>query len=217
MTSAGDDHDPARDAATLALLTAGDPDGLRQLLLDHGGTVRNGLRRSFGRVLDDSGLDDALATAVVNIWQARLTFNPDHGTLRAWLFVIARNCALNLLASRRADPVSIDELDLLLTDLRCAGAEAERLRLALDVQRCLRTMPRRMRAVLNADLAAGGTAPTPALALQLGTTVNTIYVARSRGRLQLRQQLQRLGYSIETPRRSLSRPTATPDPEPNLG
>jgi RNA polymerase sigma factor (sigma-70 family) len=214
---AANSADEARDRVTLSLLIADHPDGLRRLLIDHGGTVRNGLRRMFGRALDASDLDDAIGTAIANIWQARLTFDPSHGTLRAWLFVIARNCALNLLATRRVDTVSIEDIHLLMPDLRCSVAEAERLRLSLDVQRCLASMPARMRTVLNADLAAGGTAPTPALAQRLGTTIGTIYVARSRGRLILRQELHRLGYMVEAPRRTQPHFDPSADPEPRLG
>lgn len=229
MTNRSDNHDDAahnpsptaaeagrmRDVTTLALMVADDPEGMRRLLLDHGGTVRNGLRRTFGRTLDNSDLEDALGAAIANIWQARLRFDPKQGTLRGWLFVIARNCALNLLATRRPELVSLDQLEILVPDLRNPAAEAERLQLALDLHRCLTRLPTQSRVVLNADLAAGGTASTTELAASLGTTVNSIYVARSRGRLLLRKQLHRLGYSVNS--RPLNAPHPITDPELRLG
>lgn len=211
------DADPAssRDQETIRLLAVGDAEGLQRLLSDHGGTVRLGLRRTLGRSLDEHDLDDALNAAVTNIWQSRLVFDPSQGTLRAWLFVIARNCALNLLATRRPDTVSLDRLGALPPDLRHPGADADRLRLALDVQRCLNEMPEQLRAVLGADLAAGGTASTTDLAERLGTSTGAVHVARSRGRVLLRKKLSRLGYEIEPAPRAERGPTT--DPEPRLG
>jgi RNA polymerase sigma-70 factor, ECF subfamily len=205
----------ARDQQTTALLAVGDAEGLRQLLVDHGGTVRQGIRRAFGRALDEHDIDDVLNAAVTNIWQTRLLFDPSQGTLRSWLFVIARNCALNLLATRRPDTVSLDRLGTLPPDLRHPSADADRLRLALDVQSCLSEMPEQLRAVLGADLAAGGTASTTELAARLGTSTGAIHVARSRGRVLLRKKLGRLGYDIEPTPRAERGPTT--DPEPRLG
>ncbi|MCU0864665.1 MAG: sigma-70 family RNA polymerase sigma factor [Planctomycetes bacterium] len=209
------DRSTTRDQQTRELLAAGDAEGLRRLLSDHGGTVRLGLRRALGRALDEHDLDEALNAAVTNIWQSRLVFDPSQGTLRSWLFIIARNCALNMLATRRPDTVSLDRLGTLPPDLRNPGAEADRLRLALDVQRCLSEMPEQLRAVLGADLAAGGTASTTDLAARLDTSTGAIHVARSRGRVLLRKKLSRLGYEIEPAPRAERGPTT--DPEPRLG
>jgi len=41
-----------RDRRTLRLLADGDPNGLRRLLRDHGGTVRARLQVDFGKVFD---------------------------------------------------------------------------------------------------------------------------------------------------------------------
>ena len=206
--------DPARDAATLALLANGDPEGLRRLLGDHGGSVRSGLKRAFGRALNDHDIDDSIGLAVIRVWQSR-TFDATKGTLRAWLFVIARNAAINLVAARRREPESLEQLGLLLPDLTHGTADAERLRLSIDVQNCLEAMPEQSRRILTADLAAGGVAATETLAARLGTSAGAIYVARSRGRRLLRKHLEKLGYTIENPRRQPHRPE--PEPKPRFG
>ena len=90
--------DQGHDAITARLLAAGDPDGLRRLLVDHGGRVRGALQRAFADALDASSIDEALSQASQRAWRAGARFDPARGSLRAWFYVIALNCARRLLA-----------------------------------------------------------------------------------------------------------------------
>jgi RNA polymerase sigma factor (sigma-70 family) len=193
---------PGRDPATVALLQKGDQRGLRQLLEDHGGLVRERLRRRFPRVLDDSELDEALNLATIQVWRAASTYDPAIGPLRAWFSVIANNCALKLLAQRKRAGFTLGH-DLDQEEATRAPAAAAlssaRQRLMSDTLACLERLPPLQRAILQADLAAGGTAPAAALAEQLGTTHNSIYVSRLKGLRSLRRMLAQMGHHAPEP------------------
>jgi DNA-directed RNA polymerase specialized sigma24 family protein len=155
--------DPDRDALTVELLRAGDPEGLQRLLQDHGALVKCRLIKDFGKVLDGSEIEEAMSVMTVSIWHAAARFDSQKGTLRAWALVIARNCALRLLA---------------------------------DLQTCIAQLPRLQQAVLRADLEAGTAMPAGELAARLGTTPNSIYVSRLKGRQGLRIAMQAMGHSF---------------------
>lgn len=184
----------SRDHETLRLLKAGDAEGLTRLLDDHGPHIQAHLRRKFHGALDPWQIEDAVSLAAVRAWQSAKNFNPALGRLRAWFAVVARNCALSLIAKKRSESfVPLDEADpsafgYIATD------ELERMRLVLDVHRAIEQLPNLQRLVLLADMNAGSTLPGPELARRFGTTLSSIYVARLRGRHRLRKLLWRMGY-----------------------
>ena len=191
---------PGRDQETARLLAAADPEGLRRLWLDHGGRVRETLRREFQSVLDESEIDDAMSQASQRVWRSGARFDPMRGSLRAWFYCIARNCTLRVIESKRAQSAvtfveNLDDLQVQVAhggDDGSAGPEP----FARDLYRCIDRLPAQQRAVVLADLAAGGTAETGHLIEQLGTTRNSIYVARNNARKALRAMLQAMGYDL---------------------
>ncbi|MBP8299519.1 MAG: sigma-70 family RNA polymerase sigma factor [Planctomycetes bacterium] len=190
--------DPDRDALTVELLRAGDPEGLQRLLQDHGALVKCRLIKDFGKVLDGSEIEEAMSVMTVSIWHAAARFDSQKGTLRAWALVIARNCALRLLEVRRRTILrSESDLDLLAAkSTQRHPPTAERLRLLADLQTCIAQLPRLQQAVLRADLEAGTAMPAGELAARLGTTPNSIYVSRLKGRQGLRIAMQAMGHSF---------------------
>jgi RNA polymerase sigma factor (sigma-70 family) len=200
---APEDVKPAcpRDAETVRLLQAGDPAGLRRLVEHHAGRVLGLLRAEFRRVLAEPDLDDALAIAVQRAWRQVAAFDADRGTLRAWFHVIARSSALRILQRARRD-VSLPLPEAVaaaaeVEEERDSSKEAVRGRFLADLASCLRALRPLQRAVVEADLAAGGTANSAELAEQLATSRNAVYVSRSTGRKALRQALVGLGYRFE--------------------
>jgi len=188
-----------RDPDTAAKLRVGDDEGLRQLLEDHGGIVRMRLRQTFHRMLDDSEIDEVLAMTSIRVWRAARRFDPDRGTLRAWLSVIARNCGFRLLEQRRAEPriERIADMDTLEVPADTNQlSPKERSKLLEDTLACVRQLPAMQRAILLADFDAGAPAAAEQLAARLRTTVNSIYVSRHRGRETLRKALKSLGYRM---------------------
>lgn len=184
-----------RDQVTLDQLIQGHPDGLRRLLSDHGGVVRAYLVRKFADIFDHWEIDEAMSLAAIRVWQSAPRFDASLGRLRAWFAVIARNCAMKLLAQRNGERlVPIDCIDASRLGLATSFSEAERLRLIVDVHRCIDELPRLQRAVLLADLNAGAPLAAPVLAERFGTTIQSVWVSRSHGRRTLRAMLARLGY-----------------------
>lgn len=196
MTS--EDH---RDTVTARLLSSGDPEGLRRLLADHGGTVRWTLTREFSKVLDQLQIDDALSQASQRVWKSGHRFDPARGTLRAWFYVIARNCARRLLERQRSDATfrQVDDLDAHARRPSDAAVPTPPSPFVQDLRRCIDQLPRLQRAVVLADLAAGGSAPAAELAAELGTSANSVYVSRTNARKALKAALGRLGLQQDPP------------------
>lgn len=191
---------PDRDGDTVARLLRGDPDGLRQLLLDHGGTIAARLRKDFTRVLDDHEIDEAMSAMTVRIWKAAPRFDATKGTLRAWASVIARNCALRVLEQRRnlRSQTTADLDGLPLRSGLGTKMPAERERLLADLRACISELPTLQRAILEADLEAGDTVPAADLAARHRTSANSIYVSRQKGRKSLLQALRARGHELDT-------------------
>jgi DNA-directed RNA polymerase specialized sigma24 family protein len=107
----------------------------------------------------------------------------DHeiGLARTWNFIVARSSARHLIVPRstaaEAQPVPQDPF-------------------LADVLACLHALSPQQRAVLLADLAAGGTESPTVLARRMHTTRNTIYVARALGRKALRAALLKRGHVL---------------------
>lgn len=192
---------PDRDGDTVARLLRGDPDGLRHLLLDHGGTIAARLRKDFSRVLDDHEIDEAMSAMTVRIWKAAPRFDATKGTLRAWASVIARNCALRVLEQRR-NLRALPTPDLDERAFRSAmetRVPADRERLLADLRACISGLPALQRAILEADLEAGDVVPAADLAALHRTSPNSIYVSRQKGRKSLLQALRARGHELGTP------------------
>lgn len=193
---------PGRDAETMALLRRRDQQGLRFLLADHGGIVRERLVRRFYPQLDHSEIDEALSQALHQVWLAAPQFDPTLGTLRGWFAVIAQHAASKALTRRR--PAWLHLSDRL--DERAEASNVHALHLAglhdlvHDTRACIELLPHLQRDVLRADLAIRGTADSELLAKGLGTTPATIYAARSQGRSAVIEMLKRSGHRIGQPR-----------------
>jgi DNA-directed RNA polymerase specialized sigma24 family protein len=180
-----------QDRVTARLLAAGDPEGLRRLLTFHGGRVREAVRAEFPG-LDGALLDDVMSLASLRVWRAKHRYVANRGSLRAWLLVIARSCAVRLLAERNREGLTFSAC----LDGTPAPGEIDpaRVEIIRDVRTCISQLPNQQRAVLFADLAAGGLALSSDLARELGTTGRSIRVSRANGLRQLREALRKLNY-----------------------
>ena len=147
-------------------------------------------------MLDDSELDEAMGLCTIRVWLAATRFDAALGTLRAWFSVIARNCALRILVERRRRALELraDMDQVLFTPAQPTPPTANRKLLLADAHACLYRLPFLQRAVLLADLEAGGAAPAEALAQRLCTSPNSIYVSRLKGLRALRKALERVGH-----------------------
>lgn len=194
---------PERDAETARLLAAGDPEGLRRLLIDHAGKVRGALHKEFCHVLDQLQLDEALNQASLRAWRSGGTFDGNRSPLGVWFYVIARNCARRVLEYKLLhDKVPLhDNLDgepapeAGRTEPDEAAEPPKKDGFIADLYHCIAGLQAQQRDVILADLAAGGTASASELAKRLKTTRNSIYVSRTNGRKALRAALEALGHA----------------------
>ena len=199
-----------RDNATLALFVDGNPEGLRRLLLDHGGRIRWTLEVDFKRLLNRADIDDAMSQASQRVWRARQRFDPRRGTLRAWFYVIARNCALRILEAKTHSALKfVGDMNLVVSkDVPPTEREfdvpasPQRQRFVHDLHRCIAALPGQQRDVILADLAAGGLADTKHLVADLDTTPASIYASRAKARAALRHALSALGHPSQVRQRA---------------
>ena len=173
-----------RDRETVELLRQRDVEGLHRLLADHGGWVRDRLRREFSGALDDYHVDQAIREAVQHAWHAAAEIDLERGGLVGWLLVLGRAAAVRRLArQRRRHGRSVARVE---AEASAVVAMAQRLDALAPFLVQLQPL---QRAVLMADFAAGGTASARDLARRLATTVNAVYVSRSNGRRKVRAAL----------------------------
>lgn len=194
-----------REALTVRLLVEGDPEGLRRLVLDHGPTVRRVLLKEFRDALDEQQVDEAMSQAAQRAWKSRGRVDPRVGTLRAWLLVISRNCARRVLQTKRRGGALayVDDLDSGSANGAASLPDVEIPRplveppFVADLRRCIEALPRMQRAIVLADLAAGGSAPGKELAASLKTSTNSVYVSRNHARRALRKAMLDFGHDFD--------------------
>ena len=87
------------DAAIVALLCQGDQAGMEELHRRYGGMIHYIVR---GILPDPRDVEECISDISMGVWQGAKGFDPERGSLPAWLTAIARNTAVShLRASRR--------------------------------------------------------------------------------------------------------------------
>lgn len=200
MVDAGP-HPTTPDIDIVALLKQRDQSGLRRLLQNYGAKIKWYLRKEFKGSLDDSGVLDALNQAAFRAWRFIDSFDSKKGTLRAWFYKLARNCALSILQqqNRERAHVQVEDWDwpsfaALHTPEDQEPTPAHR-RFLEDLWTCIGKLSPLQRGIILADLKAGGDAADAGdLAAAFHTSKNSIYVSRSVARKALRDGLILLGH-----------------------
>jgi RNA polymerase sigma-70 factor (ECF subfamily) len=155
MTSTANDTQRRERWGELLCRAAADDDAaFAELATELQSFLRGRLRkchatRELFRIPDD--VEDAVHDALLAVWQKRATYNPA-GHAVAWLWVIARNCAVNILRRRsRHRAISLHDRDGKLLD-----------NLAVDpVQPSARVSANEPRRHLRRDLARALSAAEP--------------------------------------------------------
>jgi RNA polymerase sigma factor (sigma-70 family) len=90
------------DESLLAGLGSGDPDAAADFL-------ERFQRRVFGLTFailrDRAAAEEAAQESFVRAWRHASAYDPRRGTVAAWLLTIARNVSINMLPTRRFDPI----------------------------------------------------------------------------------------------------------------
>ncbi len=121
------------DAAAVARVAGGDTEALRELY-DRYGRIVYGMTY---RVTKDPQLaEEATQDTFVTLWRRAENYDPERAKLTTWLFVIARNRAIELVRARARVPEPQDDVDPAgeepdVADLIALGDDAERIARAL--------------------------------------------------------------------------------------
>jgi RNA polymerase sigma factor (sigma-70 family) len=191
-----------KDVEIALQMMDGDEDGLRELLRRFGPRVRGFLKSTYGDVLAEPELAEALNVAAYNVWRFARRYDETKGTLASWFVRIAQNAARNLLRGELRhthkeleydpgyDPASNNEGE----SEPSTEADPEAQQRVQDLEEGIEQLPPLQRAITKADLAAGAPADAGRLATIHGTSKNSIYVSRAKARESLRKHMIRRGH-----------------------
>lgn len=198
------------DVDIALMMMEGNEEGLRALLRKYGGKVRGALRRRFGTVLDEDQLDEALNLAALRAWRFAHRYDDKLASLGVWFWSVTRNVAKNILREElrwnhgelEFDP-EYDPAEWAADDGEeeaPAENEARQKKLLADFHTVVGALPPLQKAIIEADLAAGGPAGAAALAAKHGTTKASIYVSRNKARATIAKEMVRLGHYQDEPK-----------------
>jgi RNA polymerase sigma-70 factor (ECF subfamily) len=134
-TRRGSGDDAARDEMRLKRVEGGDQQAMTELFDQYSGMVYSVALR----VLKDPGqAEDVMQEIFIQVWRNPNAFVSGRGSLGAWLAVMARNRAIDLLRRRRPTD-SVD--DVVLASSTDLGSEVERNRMIEKVRGVLKDLP----------------------------------------------------------------------------
>ena len=120
------------DDRILALLSAGDAEGITLLQQQYGSMVRYIVR---GILHDARDAEECISDVYLRVWERFAGFDQARGTLAAWLTAVARNAAVDRLRQRRPPDQRWEETDGAAPspeDELLRRERAEQLRRAVD-------------------------------------------------------------------------------------
>ena len=94
------------DEKILALLSAGDAEGVTLLQKQYGPMVQYIVR---GILRDAQDTEECVSDVFLHVWERFASFDRAKGTLAAWMTAVARNAAVDRLRRRRAPDEAWDE------------------------------------------------------------------------------------------------------------
>ena len=144
-------------------------------------------RYLYGLTHNAAEAEDLLSETFLRVLRALGRYTGE-GSVRSWLYGIARNTWLESLRKRRPTVSLDDMLELYVEDAKISGARQTLAR----VRELLQTRPERER--LLVELRAQGYAYAE-IARRLHITENTARVAEHRARAWLKARLQEEGYT----------------------
>jgi len=137
------------------------------------------------RVLADAGAaEDVLQDVFMQLWRNPAAFDSKRGNLGAWLAVIARNRAIDVLRKRRPE-TDID--DIIVSVEPDLASEAERSRLVTKIRAALSGMPAAQRHALEMAFFEG--LSHTEIAEKTGDPLGTVKTRIRGGLLALRKTL----------------------------
>ncbi len=194
----------ADDDEDLAIrMMCGDQEALREVLKRHLEPVRDLLTGTYGTTVQPADIDEAVNRAIFTLWNAAGTYDKIKGTLGAWFYTIAQRAVLDIFRRekrhRRKHPL-LGEEDV---PEQCDPEPDEPL--TKEVTKRLKDLGHiiehklkgHQKAIIEADLLAGGIADAGSLAERLNTTKDSIYVSRHKAHENIRKEMAQLAENRE--------------------
>jgi RNA polymerase sigma-70 factor (ECF subfamily) len=184
----------ASDAALLARVVAGDADAVGTLYDRHGATCY-GLALAIVHGASDA--DDVVASTFAQLWRTAARFDPERGSVAAWITTMTRTRALDLLRaqkrrSRLHERAAADDDAGFAVPVGGSGdapdLDTERREIAVAVRASLATLPEAQRRAI--ELAFFGGLSHTDVAAALGQPLGTIKTRIRTGLLRLRESLR---------------------------
>ena len=172
------------DESLLAGMGSGDPDAAVEF-------VRRFERRVFGLTLsilrDRGAAEEAAQETFVRVWKHASAYDPRRGNVAAWLLTIARNQSINMLPTRRADPVDPELLAALQDGHGIRVGDPQVARVSEPMRDVLRRLPAEQRRALVLAVFYGFTARE--MAELDGTALGTVKTRVRTALIKLRAEL----------------------------
>ena len=168
--------DVRADSQLAAAMASGDDSALGELIDRYGGIAFSIAMEIVG---DAGRAEDCVQEAFVNIWRKRASFNPEVGSLRAWLLTAVRNRAIDVVRARRNREGRELKLEVELRDMSPGPESAVSTEFEREaVRAALRHLPEEQR--LTLELAYFGGFTQVEIAEMTGTPLGTV-----KGRMRL--------------------------------
>jgi RNA polymerase sigma-70 factor, ECF subfamily len=155
---------------------------------------------AYSLLQEPHAAEDVVHDAFLKVWRAAASFQPERGSLRAWLLTIVRNAAIDHLRTRRV--VTRPDLTFERDDVQPGNDPdvASAVEAASDARRlhaALRTLPPAQRHAVELAFFAGLTHGE--IAVQTGLPLGTVKGRVRLGLRRLRDHLQDLDHASSAP------------------
>jgi DNA-directed RNA polymerase specialized sigma24 family protein len=192
MTGQSEDDD---EALAIRMMDR-DKEALRLILKRHTVPVSQLLTKTYPFV-QQVDIDDALIIAAAEMWDKADQYDKERADIVGWFFVIAQSRLLDILSKQKTDRERCKLVDPNLSfaklcknqSAEMAPPSAERKRRLLEMAYVIDKLAPMQKAIILADLALGEPAEAAALAEQLGTTKESIYVSRNKAHENIRKRV----------------------------
>jgi RNA polymerase sigma-70 factor (ECF subfamily) len=176
----------------IRLITQGDSDALRFLYVRYSTGVLALLCRMLG---SSAEAEEQLQEVFLVLWREAARFDPERGSLRAWLYTMARRRALDLIRARQSRPQPGPEEDVSQSPTRSnekteetPERNASANQRAIAVSEAIAQLPPKQREVL--DLAYFQGLSQYEIAAKLNVPIGTIKSRVRDAMIRLRQPLE---------------------------